>query len=126
MGGDTKSRINCVITDIYEQSYLKEHVRLSQDVWAAIVQLREFMFEKVYSVTNKSMQDRAERMLSAMYAYFMKNTDELPESYLRLRDSSSKEQIVCDYLSGMTDRYAIGVFESLFIPETFTLGGVTV
>ena len=126
LGGDTKSRINCVITDIYEQSYLKEHVRLSQDVWAAIVQLREFMFEKVYSVTNKSMQDRAERMLSAMYAYFMKNTDKLPESYLRLRDSSSKEQIVCDYLSGMTDRYAIGVFESLFIPETFTLGGVTV
>lgn len=126
LGGDTKSRINCVITDIYEQSYLKEHVRLSQDVWAAIVELREFMFEKVYSVTNKSMQDRAERMLSAMYAYFMKNTDELPESYLRLRDSSSKEQSVCDYLSGMTDRYAIGVFESLFIPETFTLGGVTV
>ena len=126
LGGDTKSRINCVITDIYRQSYLKEHVRLSQDVWAAIVELREFMFAKVYSVTNKSMQDRAERMLSAMYAYFMKNTDKLPESYLRPWDSSSKEQIVCDYLSGMTDRYAIGVFESLFIPETFTLGGVTV
>ena len=46
--------------------------------------------------------------------------------YVRLSEISSKEQIICDYLSGMTDRYAIDVFEDLFIPETFSLGGVKV
>lgn len=89
-------------------------------------ELRSFMFKNIYSLTNKSMQERAERMLTAMYAYFLDHFERLPGQYLRLAENAPKEQIVCDYLSGMTDRYAISVFEGLFIPETFTLGGVTV
>ena len=89
-------------------------------------ELRSFMFKNIYALTNKSMQERAERMLTAMYEYFLQYPERLPEQYLRLAESAPKEQIVCDYLSGMTDRYAIGIFEGLFIPETFSLGGVTV
>lgn len=126
LGKGTKERINTAITDIYANSLDKSEVRMSEEVWKATNDLRAFMFENVYAITNKSMQDRAERMISAMFNYFMKAPEKLPEDYLRLADCSTKEQIVCDYLSGMTDRYAIGVFENLFIPETFTLGGVTV
>ncbi len=126
LGEGTKERINTAITDIYENSLDKNEVKMSDEVWKATNELRNFMFRNVYALTNKSMQDRAERMLSAMFEYFMKNPDKLPSDYLRLSDKATKEQIVCDYLSGMTDRYAIGVFENLFIPETFTLGGVKV
>lgn len=126
LGRATKERINTAITDIYENSVGTNEVRMSDRVRAATDALRSFMFKRVYAITNKSMQDRAERMLTAMFEYFMKYPEKLPEDYLRLADRSPKEQIVCDYLSGMTDRYAIGVFESLFIPETFTLGGVKV
>ena len=54
----------------------------------------------------------------------MKHEDKLPEPYFRLLKKYDKDRVVCDYLSGMTDRYAITVFESLFIPTNFALGGV--
>ena len=97
---------------------------MSEEVMSATNELRAFMFERVYALTNKSMQDRAERMLTQLFEYFMKNADKLPKPYLQLLDNYDKEQVVCDYLSGMTDRYAIGVFENLFIPSNFSIGGV--
>lgn len=126
LGHTTRERINTAITDIYTHSCGRNEVRMSPEVAEATYELRNFMFRNIYSLTNKSMQERAELMLTAMYEYFMKHTERLPALYLRLEEQASREQIVCDYLSGMTDRYAIGVFEGLFIPETFTLGGVTV
>ena len=90
-----------------------------------INELRSFMFERVYELANKSIQERSERMLTQMFVYFTNNVDKLPKPYLRYLERDGKERVVCDYLSGMTDRYAIGVFENLFIPSTFSLGGVT-
>ena len=126
LGHATRERINTAITDIYTHSVGTDGVRMSDEVAKATFELRTFMFKNIYALTNKSMQDRAERMLTAMYEYFLMHTDRLPKQYLKLGESAPKEQIVGDYLSGMTDRYAINVFESLFIPETFSLGGVTV
>jgi len=51
--------------------------------------------KKVYALTNKSMQERAERMLTEMFEYFMKHTERLPAQYVRLSEISSKEQIIC-------------------------------
>ena len=63
-------------------------------------------------------------MLTQMFVYFTSHVDKLPKGYLRLLERDGKERVVCDYLSGMTDRYAIGVFENLFIPSTFSIGGM--
>lgn len=124
LGEKTKTRINTAIADIWKHSENQPHVKMSDEVMNATNELRAFMFERVYALTNKSMQDRAERMLTQMFEYFMKNADKLPKPYLQLLDNYDKEQVVCDYISGMTDRYAIGVFENLFIPSNFSIGGV--
>ncbi len=124
LGNQTKVRIHRAIKDIYEQSYGKAEVKMSEEVMSATNELREFMFERVYIPANVSMQERAERMLSQMFAYFMANVDKLPKPYFKLLENYDREKVVCDYISGMTDRYAIGVFESLFIPTTFSIGGV--
>jgi dGTPase len=124
LGSRTKVRINTAIEDIYKNSYGKPYVRMSDEVMAATNELRGFMFKRVYALTNLSMQERAERMLTQMFEYFMKNVDKLPAPYLKLLEKEEKERVVCDYISGMTDRYAITVFESIFIPTTFSLGGV--
>lgn len=124
LGDKTKTRINKAIADIYETSYGKNFVRMSEEVMEATNEMRGFMFERVYEFANKSIQERSERMLTQMFNYFTKNVDKLPARYLRLLERDGKEQVVCDYLSGMTDRYAIGVFENLFIPSTFSIGGV--
>ena len=124
LGHKTKERINTAIADIYKNSYGKPYVRMSDEVMGATNALRAFMFERVYGWSNKVIQDRAERMLTQMFEYFMANVDKLPKQYLQLLEKDGKERVVCDYLSGMTDRYAVTVFESIFIPSTFSIGGV--
>ena len=125
LGKETKTRINTAITDIYTQSYLKPYVRMSDEMMQAIQKLRTFMFERVYEIANKSIQERSERMLTQMFTYFTQHVDKLPKTYLRWLERDGKERVVCDYLSGMTDRYAVSVFESLFIPTTFSIGGTS-
>ena len=123
LGNRTKVRINTAIADIWKNSLDQPFVRMSDEVMAAINELRDFMFENVYALTNKSMQDRAERMLTQMFEYFMSHVDELPKSYLTNLERDGKDRVVCDYISGMTDRYAVNVFEQLFIPANFSIGG---
>ena len=124
LGNKTKERIHTAIADIYENSYNQPFVRMSNEVMAATNELRNFMFERVYGWSNKVIQERAERMLTQMFEYFMNHVDKLPKQYLQLLEKDGKERVVCDYLSGMTDRYAVTVFESIFIPSTFAIGGV--
>ena len=123
LGNRTKVRINTAIADIWKNSLDQPFVRMSDEVMAAINELRDFMFENVYALTNKSMQDRAERMLTQMFEYFMSHVDELPKSYLTNLERDGKDRVVCDYISGMTDRYAVNAFEQLFIPANFSIGG---
>ena len=125
LGDKTKTRIHTAIADIWRNSLGQPFVRMSDEVMDATNELRKFMFKNVYAVTNKSMQDRAERMLTQLFEYFMVHVDKLPKNYLVNLERDGKERAVCDYISGMTDRYAITVFENLFIPATFALGGIT-
>ena len=124
LGHATKERIHTAIEDIYANSLDKPFVRMSDEVMAATNTLRAFMFERVYGWSNKVIQERAARMLTQMFEYFMANVDKLPKQYLIHLEKDGKERVVCDYLSGMTDRYAVTVFESIFIPSTFSIGGV--
>ena len=123
LGNKTKTRIGTAIADIWKTSLGQPFVRMSDEVMAATNELRAFMFKNVYNLTNKSMQERAERMLTQMFEYFMSHVDELPKPYLATVERDGKERAVCDYISGMTDRYAVSVFENLFIPENFSIGG---
>ena len=124
LGDKTKTRIGRAIADMYHTSYNQPFVKLSEEMTEAIHDLRAFMFERVYAYANKIIQERSQRMLTQMFEYFMKNVDKLPKTYLRHLEEDGKERVVCDYISGMTDRYALSVFESLFIPSTFSIGGV--
>lgn len=121
LGRDTSERINTAITDIVNTSFGKNEVTMSEEINKASQQLRAFMFEAVYARANKDMQDRAARMLTQMYEFFLKSPEEMPALYLRLADTDGIERAVCDYISSMTDRYAIGKFEDIFVPHNFSL-----
>lgn len=126
LGGRTSERIHTALADIYQNSYGKNQVRMSEEIEKASWELRSFMFARVYKLTNVSMQEKAERMLTQMFEYFSKYPEKLPTPYKKLLEEYGKERAVCDYISGMTDRYAISIFEDIFLPPTFSLGGVTV
>ncbi len=115
-GRTTSARINTAIRDIFAESEGKPYVRMSAEKQAALDELRSFMFERVYEQSNKLIQESAERMLCALYTYFSERPEELPAVY---KETASDDipRAVCDYLSSMTDRYAINIFKELFVPR---------
>ena len=85
-------------------------------------ELREFMFENVYqNPVAKSEESKAENLMITLYEYYLKNLDLIPRHMLDLmdRDGTPKEQIVCDYVGAMTDRFAISKYEEIYIPKTW-------
>ena len=116
-GRDTSARINTAVLDIYEESYGKPYVRMSEEKQAALDELRTFMFEHVYERANKLIQESAERMLTALFEYFVKHSSEMPPVYTALAERDGAERAVSDYLSSMTDRFAINTFKRLFVPR---------
>lgn len=121
LGKTSKERIDTAISSIYRTSYGKNFVKMDDEVEAASESLRTFMFENVYySGTAKGEERKAERMLTVLYEHFVSNVDKLPETYKFLLSKYPKEQVVCDYISSMTDRYAVYMFNSIFVPRGWT------
>lgn len=118
LGNTSKERINRAISSVFETSAGKNFVRMDEEVEKVSEELRSFMFERVYtSGTAKGEEEKAERMLTVMYEYFVNNVDKLPDTYKGLLEKYPKEQTVCDYLSSMTDRYAVYMFDKIYVPR---------
>ena len=120
LGQNSRERINTMITSIIRTSEGKPFVKMEDHILSATETLRDFMFKHVYFTKEaKGEVEKADRMISTMYSYFIEDLNRLPEIYKPLLEKYDKETVVCDYISGMTDRYAIYVFESVFVPKSF-------
>ena len=122
LGNSTKERLNKITHDVIINSMDKPQVTMSEEVEEAMQGLRKFMFENVYrNPLAKHEETKAVEMVKNLYNYYMEHLDKLPEEYLRLMEMSgdSKEQIICDYIAGMTDNYAVKTFQEIFIPESW-------
>ena len=121
IGYTTGERLDCFIHDIVMASQGKNDILMSDDVAKAMKDIRNFMFERVYTNPEaKSEESKAEALTETLYNYYMANFDVLPAFMKALYDKGdTKEQIVCDYVGAMTDRYAMSIYESIFIPKTW-------
>ena len=121
VGRTLGQRLDRFIHDIITASKGKAVITMSPEVEQAFYKMREFMFESVY--TNpmaKSEEQKAENMIEALYEYFMRHQDELPDLQKRMiSEGTPVFRAVCDYISSMTDRFAIMKYDSLFIPKTW-------
>ena len=85
---------------------------MSRNVRAAVNNLREFMFQQVYIPEDLSDQgETARRIIVLLYRHFDKNPDKIPAEYILANES--KETAVFDYISGMTDYYALRTAETI-------------
>lgn len=123
LGSTPGARLDRFIHDIVTNSMGKNDIVMSEAVQEAMTKLRAFMFERVY--TNplaKSEEKKAEMLMETLYTHFMKNLDDMPEEFLNLiSEGEKKEQVVCDYVGAMSDRYAISLYESTFIPKSWQI-----
>jgi len=118
LGTTSAGRIDTMVTDIVNASTGKNMISMSEDVYKAMWDLRQFMFDRVYLATRaKNEEIRAGSIIKWLYYYFMENTLELPEEFKKQLIKMGNERVICDYIAGMTDRYAINKFQDLFIPE---------
>ena len=120
LGNSHSQRINTMVSSIIEASYDKDEIKMTPEVGQATDELRNFLFENVYhNYKAKKDEPKARVMLCALFDYFVKNPEQMPELYYRNTKDESVERCVCDYISGMTDRYAIDIYKDLFIPKVW-------
>ena len=121
IGSTSGSRLDHFIHDIVTASMGQNDVRMSAPVAEAMSKMRRFMSDNVYrNPLAKSEEGKAERLIETLYQHYMKHEDKMPELYLLLmEEGEAKEQVVCDYVGFMTDRFAIATYEEIYIPKTW-------
>ncbi len=118
--GETKSaRISALVGALVAHG--AEHIGMDADIKKAHDELRQFMFEKVYrAAPTISEMGKAHHIVEFLFGYFRSNKDKMPPLYLRLAEQYGLETAVGDFISGMTDDYAISVFKEICIPKGFS------
>ena len=126
LGFTTRERLDHLIHDIIINSMDKDDIVMSQETQQALKDLRIFMFQNVYKnpVAKGEEEVKAKAMLEQMFYFYMDHIDQLPDKLLHMLDQGEdKGRVVCDYISGMTDQYAITKFKENFMPQAWQVDG---
>ncbi len=122
LGSTHSDRINNLITDLCINSEGKKEIALSPDFSRALLSLRSFMFANVYNspevqaVTDK---EKVDLIIRSLYGYFLDHPDEIPGVYKEIEKEDGTNVAVKDWISGMTDRYALRLYDRLFVPQSW-------
>jgi dGTPase len=122
--GDTHSkRIDTMVKNFIYNSIDTdlEELRMTDEVLSAIYMLRDFLFEGVYE-SEKILQEfkKAKKVLHDLYAYYLEHMEEVFIDIPK-KEKLDKHRIVCDFIAGMTDRFALMTYERLFMPQQWTV-----
>ncbi|GBC92003.1 Deoxyguanosinetriphosphate triphosphohydrolase-like protein [bacterium HR15] len=121
LGHTHSQRIARMVMDVVEQSDGKPIVQLSPAMLEAMNRMKEFMFERLYHHPRVlAEREKMRTIISQLFEYYMEHPDALPTNF-RPREPSTEAhaQSVCDYIAGMTDRYAIQRYIQLFLPRNW-------
>lgn len=118
LGVTHSERINNMIMDVIKNSIGQISIQMSAQVRQAMDELRRFMFQRVYIGSEaKREENKARQIIRSIYHYFIEHPQHLPKEYQQGQDRDTLERSVVDYIAGMTDRYAIRVYQKLFLPS---------
>lgn len=122
LGFSHKNRINTLITDIIKESMSKDEISMSPFLEEQMMKLREFMFAVVYkSERALAQEEKAKFLIECLYRYFVKKPVALPKEFSCRIEEDGCERVVCDYIAGMTDYYAIEKFKEISIPTSWQI-----
>jgi dGTPase len=114
LGETYRERLDAMVRSMVAESAAAESVCMPQDVADAIGELRSFLFEKVYLGAARAEALKAADVLRDLCGYYRRHPDELPAT------DPDLDQRVIDYVSGMTDRFALRAYAELFLPKGLT------
>ncbi|MBN2267667.1 MAG: hypothetical protein JW725_05025, partial [Candidatus Babeliaceae bacterium] len=91
-----------------------ELVAFSDDIKKHIEELRSFLYEELYKHPKvQDMSDRAHTMINALFMIYETHPDYMPTYFQHKMQQWGKRRVICDYIAGMTDRYASKEYERL-------------
>ena len=122
LGYTHSERIAALVTDAIETSAGQDHICQSPEKEQALMLLKDFMFDSVY--TNpmcKGEEGKAQEMLRMMFEHYRRDPNALPADFQDIRAAEGDDRAICDYIAGMTDVFAVEKFKELFLPMNWTV-----
>ncbi len=122
--GDTYSkRIDTMVKDVIYNTLRvdMEELRISDTMTETMYKLRDFLFERVYesdAIMSEFMKTK--KIIEELYNYYFEHTDQIPIEIPKEK-KHDKHRVVCDFIAGMTDRFALSTYERLFLPQQWTV-----
>jgi len=116
LGRTREERLDRLVYSVIENS--GDDIRMEEEVDDAYHALLDFLYEALYTnPVAKGEESKAEELVVNLYEYFCANPDSMPGEYVAIAMQDGLDRAVCDYISGMSDRYAIKLYTDLFVPK---------
>ena len=123
LGESHGERINTMVQSILTASENSAVISMTADVQSATNDLRAFLFERVYlNPRAKAEETKAKDVVCTLFDFFVGHPDKLPDRYrtrIGTAEGETVERSVADFISGMTDRYAIEAYQERFVPRVW-------
>jgi len=123
LGGNYSRRIDTMVKDVIFRSLALDltELAMSEEVSAVTYRLRDFLFEKVYESRKIMVEFRkAKKILRDLYSYYLEHIEEVFRD-IPAEKKLSRHRMVCDFVAGMTDSFAMATYEQLFLPQQWTI-----
>jgi dGTPase len=121
LGATREDRLDAMLYDVIVTSFGKATVRMSDEGLEATNALRKFMFDSIYLTGEaKSQDEKAQGVLWDLLQYFEAHPERMPAEHQRIAERDGTKRAVADYIAGMTDGYALDMYEELFIPSVWS------
>jgi dGTPase len=122
LGGAKAARIDHLVKSVVENS--RDDIRMEDKTFAAYEGLHQFLLSTVYChPVGKKEEGKVGDLVKRLFNYFAQKPDKLPGEYGHIYETEGAERAACDYIAGMTDRFALQVFDDLFIPHVWQVKG---
>ncbi len=111
LGEQMSARIDTLVRDMISNSRENGEITLSEPVYGALMELRAWLFRRVYDKPGSKENRKAARVVTALFEYYLEHQEERPAS-----DPDAITETI-DFVAGMTDRYALATYRRLFLPR---------
>ena len=123
LGETHGERINTMVMSVVSASENSPVIAMTPEILEATMALRAFLFERVYrNPVAKGEETKAKEVVYALFTHYVTNPDKLPDRYKKrigTAEGETVERSVADFISGMTDRYAIETYRDRFVPRVW-------
>ncbi len=122
VGAKYSQRLNTLIKAVIEYGERTGEVGMETDMTAVVERFHDFMYARVYrNPVAKGEESKVLGILEGLNNYYLGDLNRLPEDYRALLEKYSGPRVVCDYISGMTDKFAVDKFEEIYVPAAWKI-----